>query len=46
MKYERPVKMQSEMNSIEWWKLISEKRCDDYVHLQEVITIRLKGLLT
>jgi hypothetical protein len=23
------------MNSIKWWKLISEKRCDGYAHSQE-----------
>jgi hypothetical protein len=23
------------MNSLEWWQLIFEKRCDGYVHLQE-----------
>ena len=22
-------------DSLEWWQLISEKRCDDYSHLQE-----------
>jgi hypothetical protein len=23
------------MNSLEWWQLISEKRCDGYAHSQE-----------
>ena len=27
--------IQSEMNLLEWWQVISEKRCDDYAHLQE-----------
>jgi len=23
------------MNSLEWWHIISEKRCDNYAHSQE-----------
>jgi hypothetical protein len=36
MKYAETVKENiSEMNSLEWWYIISKKRCDDYAHLQE-----------
>ena len=28
-------KMQTETRLLEWWHLISEKRCDDYAHSQE-----------
>jgi hypothetical protein len=27
--------MQTETSLLEWWHLISEKRCDDYAHSQE-----------
>jgi hypothetical protein len=27
--------MQTETSLLEWWKLISEKRCDNYTPLQE-----------
>jgi len=27
--------MQTETSLLEWWKIISEKRCDDYTHSQE-----------
>jgi hypothetical protein len=28
-------KMQTEKSLIEWWQLISEKKCDRYTHSQE-----------
>jgi hypothetical protein len=34
-KYAENYKMQTETSLLEWWQLISEKRCDDYAHLQE-----------
>jgi hypothetical protein len=27
--------MQRKTSLLEWWRLISEKRCDGYAHLQE-----------
>ena len=27
--------MQTETSLLEWWQLISEKRCDNYAHSQE-----------
>jgi hypothetical protein len=27
--------MQAETSLLEWWQLISEKRCDGYTHSQE-----------
>ena len=29
-------KMQSEINSLEWWKHIFEKKCESYMHSKEV----------
>jgi hypothetical protein len=31
----KTVKCRLKTSLLEWWQLISEKRCEDYAHLQE-----------
>jgi hypothetical protein len=31
-KYVETIKCRLKTSLLEWWKLISEKRCDDYAH--------------
>ena len=43
MEIEKTIKLHNNKNSIEWWKLIPEKRCVCYAHSQERITKRPKA---